>query len=77
MDIVPRGPRSIQTSLSLNRAVFDQIYTINQRRPIIAALNVPPTHSHFVRSPTKPKEPKSFYDAMKTPWKREWKQAAF
>ena len=77
IDVVPQGSRSTQTSLSMSRAIFDQIPTIHHNRPVITALNVPSTHSHFVRSPSKPPVPKSFYDALKTSWRREWKQAAW
>ena len=77
MEIVCRGPQSTQTLLSMSRAIFDQIPTFQIHRPVINALNVPPTHSHFVRSPGKPNVPKSYYDAMKTPWHNEWRQVAW
>lgn len=77
IDIAKRGPKCTRTSFSMSRAMFDQIPSFQINRPVINVLNVPPTHSHFVRSPSKSHVPKSYYEAVKTPWRRERRQAAW
>ena len=58
IDIVKRGPQRTQTPLSMSRAIFDQIPTFQMN--IINVINVPSTHSHFVRSPSKLPVPKLY-----------------
>ena len=60
LDIVKRGSANTQISLSMIWAIFDQIPSFQIQRPAIFKINVSASHSHVVRSPSKPAVPKSF-----------------
>jgi hypothetical protein len=45
--------------------------------PTITTSHVPITHSHFVTSPRKPSVPKSFFECLKSPLRRNWIAAAW
>jgi hypothetical protein len=76
MDLVKRNPKSI-TSLSMSRAMFDQLPSLHPSRPIISTISAPPlSHAHFISAPHKPKAPKSFFDCLKGPFQRAFRAAA-
>lgn len=98
LDLVHRGNADNTTSLSMTRAMFDQIPQLiplkpvistsevavpssmpfdQPNYPIVSTLEIPSTHEHFVRAPSKPEKPKSFFDCLKGPHWRNWKAAAW
>ena len=90
IDIVHRGSSDSKTSLSASRALFDSFPAYLASKPIINSLQppssaintrkriqVPETHEHFVTSPRKPTPPKSIFEALKSPFRRNWKAAAW
>ena len=76
IELVHRGHADNTTSLSISRVIFDNFPSYLQQKPIISSLLVPPTHEHFVSSPVKPDRPKSFFECLKHPLKRNWIAAA-
>ncbi len=76
MDLVKRNPKST-TSLSMSRAMFDQLPSLHPSRPIISTISAPPlSHAHFISAPHKPKAPKSFFDCLKGPFQHAFQAAA-
>ena len=66
------------STLAGTRAMFDQLPSVLHNRPIIASQHfVPTNHDHFISAPTKPSRPKTIFDAFKTPFRHNWKVAAW
>ena len=62
----------------MTRAMFDQLPSTLHSRPVIASMdNIPESHAHFISAPSKPSKPKTIFDALKTPFRRNWKAAAW
>lgn len=78
MTLIHRGSSTTPSDLATTRAMFDQVPNLLQTRPVIASQhNINPDHTHFIHSPSKPTKPRSIFDAMKTPFRRNWKAAAW
>ena len=77
MDLVKRK-HDPSTPLSITRAMFDQLPSLLQNRPVIsnATVDTYGTHDHFITSPTKPTKPKSFFQCLKSPFRQNWIAAA-
>jgi hypothetical protein len=86
--LVHRVSPDTTTSLQINRAMFDNLpsmvsskpiigSTTSPHTPLIGSIHVPSSHDHFVTAPRKPDVPKSFYDALKSPYRFHWKAAAW
>jgi hypothetical protein len=78
--LVRRSSPDSTTSLQINRAMFDNLPSMVTTKPIISSLtsghtpligsiHVPSSHDHFVTAPLKPPVPKSFYEALKSPFR--------
>jgi hypothetical protein len=76
-DLVHRGSADTSTSLQLSRAMFDQLPSIMNNRPVINSMNVPESHAHFVTAPTKPIVPKQFHQCLRSPLRLQWIAAAW
>jgi hypothetical protein len=83
-----RGPADTSISLQISHAMFDNLPAMITNKliinslasgvsPVIGSLHVPSTHDHYVTAPRKPSVPKSFYDALKSPFRFNWKAAAW
>ena len=78
LDLVHRHHTDNTTSLAVTRAMFDQLPSLLHHRPVIASLdNIPESHAHFINAPSKPSKPRSIFEAMKTPYRHNWKAAAW
>ena len=78
LDLVLRAEKDTSTTLSITRAMFDQLPSLLHHRPIIASLHdISERHDHFITAPSKPEVPKSYFAARKTPYKHNWKAAAW
>ncbi len=76
LDLVKRDTKET-TSLSVSRAMFDQLPALNPNRPIISSISMPPSsHAHYITAPHKPKAPKSFFDCLKGPFSTAFRAAA-
>jgi hypothetical protein len=77
LDLVKRK-HDATTPLSLTRAMFDQLPSTLQNRPVIshASTDTFGGHDHFITSPTKPEKPKSFFQCLKGPFRQNWIAAA-
>jgi hypothetical protein len=77
-DLVHRGHGDQRTSLAITRAMFDQLPIFHRHQPIISSLDaIPDTHRHFITAPSKPPVPKTIFEALKGPFRENWKAAAF
>ena len=76
-DLVKRK-HDATTPLSITRAMFDQLPSTLQSRPVIshASNDTYGTYDHFITSPTKPIKPKSFFQCLKGPFRQNWIAAA-
>ena len=79
LSLIHRGQADQSTTLEITRAMFDQMPSILHNRPVIASsqLDLPETYSHFITAPSKPDKPKSIFEALKTPFRYNWKTAAW
>ena len=66
------------TPLSITRAMFDQLPSLIQNRPVInsASIDTYGNYSQFITSPVKPTKPKSFFECLKGPFRENWMAAA-
>jgi hypothetical protein len=77
-DLVHRASGDHRTSLAITRAIFDQLPIFHQQQPIISSLDaIPESHRHFITAPSKPPVPKSIFEALKGPFRENWKAAAY
>ena len=67
------------TTLSITRSMFDQLPSVLHNRPLIASQlhHIPDTHEHFITAPSKPSKPKTIFEAFKSPFRHNWKAAAW
>ena len=92
MELTQREIGDSSTSLMIHRAMFDQFPHHFQRRPVIASTLKPVNHAsirnnsqhnvneredHFITAATKPQRPASFFEALKSPYRHNWKAAAW
>ena len=72
------GPKDTSTSLVSHRTLFDQVPTLLKHNPTIASTEIDDdSFRPYIVAPSKPKTPKSFFDALKGPHSRQWKAAAW
>ena len=78
-DVTPHLTNDTTTSLSTTRAMFDQLPSLLHTHPVISSTSMNNTRSydHFITTPVKPAVPKSFFDAIKTLHKHNWKAVAW
>ncbi len=75
LDLVKRPSEAKQTSLSISRAMFDQMPDLSQRGPVISTMEpvIPDSHAHFITSATKPNHPgDNIFKLFKGPQRRNW-----
>ena len=78
MELVKRASQDNITSLVSHRTIFDQVPSLIHTNPTIASTMHKPTEfTEFVSSAAKPPTPKSFFEALKSPFKNNWKAAAW
>ena len=79
ISLIHRGQTDQSSTLEITRAMFSQMPSILHNRPVIASsqLDLPETYSHFITAPTKPDKPKSIFAALKSPFRSNWKAAAW
>ena len=79
IEIVKRDNSDNTTSLVSHRSIFDQVPALIPTNPVIASAvyRRPSTLTEFVTSASKPPTPKSFFEALKTPYRDNWKAAAW
>ena len=78
IDLIHRGHADTTTGIAEIRATFDALPSILGNRPLIAsAYDTPTQPDHFISCSGKPVTPKSYFAAMKTNYKHNWKAAAF
>ena len=79
ISLIHRGISDKSTTLEINRAMFSQLPSILHNRPIIASaqFNITESYSHFITAPAKPDKPRSIFEALKSPFQYNWKQAAW
>jgi hypothetical protein len=77
-DLVHQCSGDNHTSLAITRAIFDQLPIFHRQQLIISSLDaIPETHRHFITTPSKPPVPKSIFDALKGPFRENWKAAVY
>ena len=78
-ELVKRNNIDTHTTLVSHRTIFDQVPSLLPTSPNISSLDVskPTNFTEFVSAHTKPPTPKSFFDALKSPFKNNWKAAAW
>lgn len=77
LDLVKRPSEANQTSLSVTRAMFDQMPDLSkpkQPRPIMNSIEpiVPESHAHFITSASKPDKPTDIFSLLKGPFREQW-----
>ena len=79
IEIVKRDNIDTSTSLVSHRSIFDQVPALIPTNPVIASAvyRRPSTLTAFVTSASKPPTPKSFFEALKSPYRDNWKAAAW
>jgi hypothetical protein len=78
LDLVHRAHGDQRTSLAITRAMFDQLPRFHNQQSVISSLDaIPDTHRHFITAPSKPPVPKTIFDALKGPFRENWKAAAY
>ena len=78
MELIRRPPVDGCTTLAGTRAMFDTFPSILHNRPVIASQHFVPTdHDNFISAPSKPSRPRTIFEAFKSPFKRNWKAAAW
>jgi hypothetical protein len=78
LDLIHRKYSDATTPLAMTRAMFDQLPSTLHTQPVIASMhNIPESHAHFISAPSKPSKPKTIFEAFKTPFRRNWKAAAW
>ena len=78
-ELVKRTNVDTSTTLVSHRTIFDQVPSLLPTSPIISSFDSskPSTFTEFISSVRKPPTPKSFFDALKGPFKNSWKAAAW
>ena len=78
-ELVKRTNVDTSTTLVSHRTIFDQVPSLLPTSPIISSFDSskPSTFTEFISSARKPPTPKSFFDALKGPFKNNWKAAAW
>lgn len=79
IDLVHHDKSTTRNKEDVTRSMFDQLPSLLQTRPAIAMLTQESSdeYDHFVSSPSKPATPKSIYDAIKSPYKFNYRAAAW
>ena len=74
LDLVKRPGEARQTSLSISRAMFDQLPNLAVQKPVIKSMDpvIPDSHAHFITSATKPAKPKDIFECFKGPFRANW-----
>ena len=78
LELVKRESQDNITSLVSHRTIFDQVPSLIHTNPTIASsFHKPKSFTEFVTSANKPPIPSSFFEALKSPFKNNWKAAAW
>lgn len=74
LDLVKRPAEARQTSLSISRAMFDQLPNLAVHKPVINSIDpvIPDSHAHFITSASKPENPKDIFTCFKGPHRANW-----
>ena len=93
LELADRTIGDSSTPLLIHRAMFDQLPHHFQKRPVIASTvstnqptqtsnpnnqhNINDGNLHYITAAAKPKRPSSIFEALKTPFRNNWKAAAW